>query len=399
MSLEPGDLRKLYTEKHAKSMGKRELLLIIGFAMLATGIYVATAPESPAGGLGDSFSKLFDEIRREVRGNQASTEMTTTAAHPLTAEISEIRMNIRTAQLTITGEDRADVASELFVWSNGYDEAQAKSLAAQTQLKVETAGPAMLITIAFPQPGTQRARLTLRVPSRMRIQFVETNGRLEVSNVAAVQHEMARGETLVRKVPSRVSITHRGGKLTVADVGPVRLNTRGSDVELSGVKGETVLQVQSGDVRAGDLLGPVEVESQSAEIILERFEKARDPLRIVANGGRITVRGLRTETRIEGRDAEIQIALDQAAPLAIFNSEERVEIIPPAGGYTLDAVASHGEIVIPDDLKKTIDFKDAPSENEQRASGKINGGGPVITVRNSRADIRLSPPAAASENR
>ena len=380
-------------------MGKRELLLIVGFVMLATVIYVATAPESPAGGIGDSFGKLFDEMRREVRGNQASTEMTTPAIHPLSPEITEIRINIRTAQITIAGEDRADVASELFVWSNGFDEAQAKSLAAQTQLKVETAGPAMLMTITFPEPGTQRARLTLRVPSRMRIQFVETTGRLEVSNVAAVQHELARGEMTVRKIPGRVTITHRGGKLSVADVGPVRLNTRGSDVELSGVKGETVLQVQSGDVRAGDLLGTVEVESQSAEIILERFEKSRDPLRIVANGGRIVVRGLRTETRIEGRDVEIQIALDQAAPLAIFNSEELVEITPPPGGYTLDAVASHGQIVLPDDLKNAIDFKDAAAENEQRASGKINGGGPVITVRNSRADIRLSPPAPAAEHR
>jgi hypothetical protein len=380
-------------------MGKRELLLIVGFAMLATVLYVATAPESPAGGVGDSFGKLFENIRREVRGNQASTEMTTNATHPLTSAISEIRVNIRTAQITIAGEDRADVASELFVWSNGYDEAQAKSLAAQTVLKVETAGPAMLVTIGFPQPGTQRARLTLRVPSRMRIQFVETTGRLEVSNVAAVQHEMARGETTVRQIPGKVNVTHRGGKLTVTDVGPVRLNVRGSDLELSGVKGETVLQVQSGDVRAGDLLGSIEVESQSADIILERFQKSRDPLRIVATGGKVTVRGLRTEARIEGRDAEIEVAVDQAAPLAIFNSNERVEIVPPAGGYTLDAVSSHGEIVLPDDLKKTIEFQDLPAENEQRASGKINGGGPIITVRNSRADIRLSPPAAPAENR
>ena len=380
-------------------MGKRELLLIAGFIMLATVIYVASAPVSPAGGIGDSFGKLFEEIRREVRGNQASTEMTTTAAHALTAEITEIRVNVRSAQITIAGEDRADVASELFVWSNGYDEAQAKALASQTQLKAETAGPAMLVTITFPQPGTQRARLTLRVPSRMRVQFVETNGRLDVSNVASMQHESARGETLVRKIPGRVNITHRGGKLTVADVGPVRLNTRGSDVELSGVNGETVLQVQSGDVRAGGLSGPVEVESQSADIVLERFEKSRDPLRIVANGGRVAVRGLRTEARIEGRDAEIEVALDQPAPLAIFNSNERVEIVPPPGGYTLDAVTSHGEIILPDDLKKSIEFKDTPSENEQRATGKINGGGAIITVRNSRADIRLSPPAAASENR
>jgi hypothetical protein len=379
-------------------MGKRELLLIVGFTLLATVVYVATAPERADGGARFAFGKLVDNIRREVRGNQASTEMTTTASHALAAGVSELRINVRTAQITIVGEDRADIASELFVWSNGYDDAQAKTLAAETKLKVEPAGPAMLVTITYPDPGQQRARLTLRVPSSMRVQFVETTGRLEVSNVASVQHDMARGEATVRKIPGRVNITHRGGKLTVEDVGPVRLNTRGSDVELSRVTGETVLQVQSGDIRCGDLIGPVEIEMLSADVVLERLDKTRDALRIVANGGKVVLRGLRTEARIEGRDAEINVTLDQAAPLSIFNSNERIEIVPPSSGYTLDAVASNGEIVLPDDLKKAIEFKDAPAEHEQRASGKVNGGGPVITVRNSRAEIRLSPPAAA-ENR
>ena len=379
-------------------MGKRELLLIVGFALLATVVYVATAPEQADGGARFAFGKLVDNIRREVRGNQASTEMTTTASHALPAGVSEIRMNVRTAQIIILGEDRADVASELFVWSNGYDDAQAKTLAAETKLKVEHAGPAMLVTIAYPDPGQQRARLTLRVPSSIRVQFVETTGRLEVSNVASLQHDMARGEATFRKIPGRVNITHRGGKLTVEDVGPVRLNTRGSDVELARVKGETVLQVQSGDIRCGELIGPVEVETLSADVVLERLDKTRDALRIVANGGKLVLRGLRTEARIEGRDAEISVTLDQAAPLSIFNSNERIEIVPPPAGYTLDAVASNGEIVLPEDLKNAIEFKDAPAEHEQRASGKVNGGGPVITVRNSRAEIRLSLPAAA-ENR
>ena len=380
-------------------MGKRELLLIVGFAMLATVVFVATAPERPDGGSGFTFGKMFDEIRREVRGNQASTELTTNATHPLGAGISEIRVNVRTAQITIVGEDRDDIGSELFVWSNGYDEAQAKSLAAETRLKVEPAGPAMLFTISYPDPGTQRAKLTLRVPSRLRVQFVETTGRLEVSNVASVQHDMARGEVTVQKIPGRVNVTHRGGKLTVEDVGPVKLNTRGSDVELSQVKGETVLQVQSGDVRCAELLGPIEVESLSADVVLEHLDKSRDPLRITANGGKLTVRGLRTEARIEGRDAEIEVSVDRAAPLSIFNSNEQIEIVAPSGGFTIDAVASYGEIRLADDLKEALDFKDSPSEHEQRASGKVNGGGPTITVRNSRADIRLSPPPAPAENR
>ena len=70
-------------------MGKRELLLIVGFALLATVVYVATAPEQADGGARFAFGKLVDNIRREVRGNQASTEMTTTESHALAGTTSD----------------------------------------------------------------------------------------------------------------------------------------------------------------------------------------------------------------------------------------------------------------------------------------------------------------------
>jgi hypothetical protein len=380
-------------------MGKRELLLIAVFALLGTVVYFATAPDRPDSQRRFSFRKILDEIRREVRGNQASAELTTSTQHALTSEISEIRVQVRSAQVTIIGEKRADIAAELYVWSNGFDDAQAKTLAGETRLKVEPAGPSMLVTIAYPQPGSQRARLKLRVPAHLPLQFEPTDARLEVSNVAAVDHESARGETILRQIPGRVTVTHRGGKLIVTDVGAARLNTRGSHVELARVKGETALQVQSGEIRCTELMGPVEIEAVGAEIVLDQMEKMRESIRVNATDGKVTVRGLRTGARIDGRDTEIHVAIDQAAAIAIFNIDERIDLVPPPDGYQLDAVASSGRIAVADSLKAQLTVQSGAVEKEERIAGKVNGGGPTITVRNTRGEIRIAPRTPPTEEK
>jgi hypothetical protein len=378
-------------------MGKRELLLIAGFVVLGTVVYFATAPERPDGGRRFSLGEILDDIRREVRGNQATAELTTTAQHTLRAETSELRVHVRTAQVTIIGEQREDIESELYVWSNGYDEAQAKSLAGETRLKLDPAGPSLLITISYPNPGTQRARLKLRVPSHLRLQFEPTEARLEVSNVASIDHESARGETILWQIPGRVTITHRGGKLKIADVGPVRLNTRGSAVELVRVKGEAILQLQSGEVRCADLSGPVEIEALSSDVVLE-LANTRDTIRVNATDGKITVRGLRTLARIDGRETEMAIEVDRAAPIAVFNSGEDIALVPPDGGYQLDALAAGGRITVADPLKGQL-TAEQPAEDEERVSGKVGGGGPTITLRNTRGDIRIAPRAPLTEEK
>ena len=379
-------------------MGKRELLLIAGFIVLGTVVYLATAPDRPDRDRGFSVGRFIEKIRREIRGNQASAELTTTAQHQLPRETTELRLQVRTAQVTIIGEERTDIASELYVWSNGYDEAQAKSLAGETRLRHDQAGPSLSFSIAYPNPGTQRARLKLRVPSHLRVQFEPTETRLEVSNIAALDHKSARGETILRQIPGRVTIAHRGGKLTIADVGPLRLTARGSTVELSRVNGEATLQLQSGDVRGAELSGPLEIEAIASDIVLEHLENTREAIRVNATDGKVTMRGLRTQTRIDGRNTEVNIALDGAAPVAVFNSEENIELFAPPGGYQLDAVAKDGRIALADPLKAQVTVE-TPAENEERVSGKINGGGPTITLRNTRGDIRIAPRPGSTEDK
>ena len=95
--------------------------------------------------------------------------------------------------------------------------------------------------------------------------------------------------------------------------------------------------------------------------------------------------GLRTDTRIDGRDTRIVVTIDQPAPVAIYNeAEEPMDVTLPAGGFQLDALATDGRLTVPEGL---ADVK--TTENEQRASAVIGGGGPTLTLRAKRGNITI----------
>jgi hypothetical protein len=375
-------------------MGKRELLLIVGFILFGAAIYQFTKPATAPGQRGFSISRIIDEIRREVGGNRANAEVVSTNNHPLSPTVSELRINITSAQITVVGEDRGDMASELRVRSTGYDDAEAQLLAKSTTLGVENLSESVIATINYPKPGSQRATLVLRVPSRLRIRVEPNIGRLEIGNVAGAEIVNARGETIIKGVAARVTLTHRGGDLTVDDVGSVRLNARGSDVRLSKVRGEAMLQLLAGDLRAGEIVGPLEIESNDTDVTLEKLGDVKGVLRVNAVAGQLTVRGLRSEARVDGRGSEIDVQLERPTALSIYNSNEPIDITVPPGGFQLDAVAASGEITIAPSLQSEIAVSAAAEpEKEQRAAGKVNGGGPAITIRSTRGDIRVNAPA------
>lgn len=368
-------------------MGKRELLLIAAFVVVGAVVYQFTAPPPAAGERSFQPGQVIEHIRRAIRGNRASAEVVTRSTHPVDASVSEVRFDLKSANLTIVGEDRSDIDAELLVHSNAYDNEEAQSTAKQTSLKVDRAGARLALSVSYPGPGIQRATVTLKVPQRLAVRLQGGGGELAISHVSALELGGARGKVEIEDISGLVSGSHRGGELHITNAGTIKLTTTGTDAAVERVHGEMTMTMRGGELKCGDPAGPIDLDTNGTDIALERLEKTTSIVHITAVGGSLEVKGLRTEGRFDVRGADVDVSIDRAAPLAIYSEGgDAIEITPPPGGYLLDAVASEGTIKLP---PGTLDV--ASSEQEHRATGPINGGGPTITIRSKRGDITVKP--------
>jgi hypothetical protein len=370
-------------------MGKRELLLIIAFAVVGVIVYQATAPAPPAGSRNVTVGGLLEKMRRAVRGNPASAELTTTRSYPIDPAVTDLRLRLRSATITIEGEDRADVGVELLARSNGYDDAEAQSLVKQVVVKMDPAGSVMIASIQYPDPGEQRATVKLKIPSRLRVRLDES-GSATVTGVAALELGMVRGTTSVTRVAGAVSGAHRFGDLAVNDVGTVKLTTQGSETKVSGAR-DVAMTSRGGELRIAGVTGALEIESNQADVIVEKLDVLSSPIRVNANGGTVTFKGLRSDARIDGRNTDLEVTMDRPATVAIYNEgTEDIVLTPPPGGYKLDALVREGRLTPPDLIAKLgLTPVSNDESKEVRANGAVGGGGPTITLRAMRGDIVL----------
>jgi putative adhesin len=366
-------------------MGKRELLLIAAFLIAGAIVYQVTAPPPAPGERSFSPSGLLEHFRRGVRGNRASAEVKTRSTHPVEAGVTELRLALRSGDVTITGEARGDIDAEFRVWSNGYDDAEAQRLAKESALIIDRAGSRLVLQATYPDAGSQRGTIVLKVPSSLSISFDGGSGELSIARVATVDLGNARGRGELREISGRVSGTFRGGELRVINAGSLKLTTNGAEVRVEQIRGETTLNTRGGELKGSDLAGPIDIDSAGTDIVLEKLDKTSGILRINAVSGSVTVKGLRTEGRIDVRGADVAVEVERAAPLAIYSEGgDPIEITPPPGGYQLDAVANDGTITVP---AGTLEV--ATSGQERRATGPVNGGGPTITIRSARGNITV----------
>jgi DUF4097 and DUF4098 domain-containing protein YvlB len=281
----------------------------------------------------------------------------------------------------------------LRVWSNGFDSAEAERYARETTLKVSDSGSIVSIEIHYPEEARQRANLVLRVPARMRLQVARYSGRLNITNAAAAELLDTRGTTTVRQIAGGVIAAHRGGDLTIADAGAVKLNTRGSDVNVSRIRGNVSIQAQAGEVRGSELGGTLDIETSATDVTLDKLETTPGPIRVNASAGEVRLRGVSAETRIDARNTLIDLVIEQPAAITVYSEDEDVTITAPRAGYRLDATVKGGQLTAPEPLEVTA------SDDEQRAAGSMDGGGPTLTLRVTRADLRVRAPEPAKVQR
>ncbi len=371
-------------------MGKRELVLISLFVVLGIGVYQFTAPPPPPGSEGVSLGGIIKNMRRAIQGARASATANSEQKAAVDPDLHLLRVNIpRSSDITITGEDRADVAAEVHVSARGFDTAEATVLASGAKLKLERIGDALVMsleTVTMRSAQMVQATIVLKVPRRLALRVEPHLGRFVVSGLASAEIMASRGETRISEIAGHVTLTHSGDALEIEHVDSLKLNTRNSHGTVKRVAGLFALEAVGGELTLSEVIGPVEVEARNTDMRMYGLKALKAPLRFNGTGGQLHVDGLRVEARIDGRNTDIDVTMDAPAPVTIYNRGD-INITAPPGGYTLDAVSTDGRVRIDEGGLTPAE------EADQHATGKVHGGGPALTLRATGGSITVRKPA------
>jgi DUF4097 and DUF4098 domain-containing protein YvlB len=292
------------------------------------------------------------------------------------------------------------------------NDADSRKFDTQTQPQFSTAGAIVTLNANTGGAGTQPVRSDLQIflPAKAAVDVATRRGDVTVATrTGDVKVSTTRGDVTAKAITGNVGLDVRRGSVRVNDVtGDVTVDGRIDDTTISDVKGSVhltgdyfgqmmlshiakgvsfqssrtsmemaavpgELTLESGELRAKTITGPVSVATRSKEIHLEnvsgdvKIENSNGPVD-VRSGGRLGQMDI-TTTR-----ADVQVA------------------VPPQASFQLDARTRRGDI--------QTDFS-VPVQNqnrdEQTATAVIGKGGPQVRIVTTNGTIEVRKSSAVSE--
>ena len=227
-----------------------------------------------------------------------------------------------------------------------------------------------------------------------------------------------RGDVTVAGMAGSVEVNHHRGEVNINDhTGNVSLNLDGSSVRLAQVKGDVTIQGKANEVAVEDVDGEVHLNGEFQESVrLVRisktvsFHSARTemefsrldgrldldsgdlradsmigPMRLTTRSKDVALEGLSGDLRLEDSNGTVEVGLRKPGNIQIDNRKGDVQVsIPPNTAVKIEARTRQGEI--------SSDFDEIKVDNhdkESSASGSIGVNGPRLAMNCEKGSIEI----------
>jgi DUF4097 and DUF4098 domain-containing protein YvlB len=227
-----------------------------------------------------------------------------------------------------------------------------------------------------------------------------------------------RGEVTIAGMSSNVEINHRRGEVNINDhTGNISLNLERSSARMAHVKGDVTIQGRANDVAVEDVDGAVHLNGEFMESVrLVRVSKtvsfhssrtdmefsrldgrldldSKDlradslagPMRLTTRSKDITLEGLSGDLRLEDSNGTVEVGLHKPGNIQIDNRKGDVQVsIPPNTAIKVEARTREGEI--------QSDFDEIKVDNRNRessASGSLGTNGPKLVLNCDKGTIEI----------
>ncbi len=143
-----------------------------------------------------------------------------------------------------------------------------------------------------------------------------------------------------------------------------------TDMDFSRLDGD--LDLDSGDLQASGLIGPLRLKTRSKDV-------------------RLT--GVSGDVRLQDENGSVELRMNKMGSMQVENRKGDIQIyLPDKAGFQVDARARNGEVETDFDQLKIDDAND-----QATATGTIGGGGPHLVVNNEHGTIEIRKASTAAE--
>jgi DUF4097 and DUF4098 domain-containing protein YvlB len=261
---------------------------------------------------------------------------------------------------------------------------------------------------------------------------VSTDLDIYVPASVSVSVTSSHGDVTIAGMSGSIDINHRRGEVNVNDhTGSISLNLDGSSARLAHVKGDVTIQGKAKEVAVEDVDGEVHltgdfqesvrlvrvsktVSFHSARTDMEfsrldgrldldsgdlRADSLTGPMRLTTRSKDVALEGLSGDLRLQDSNGTVEVGLRKPGNIQIDNRKGDVQIsVPPNTAVKVEARAHEGEI--------SSDFEEIKVDNhgrESSASGSIGVDGPRLALNCEKGSIEIrkgtvgmaAPPAPA----
>ncbi len=215
--------------------------------------------------------------------------------------------------------------------------------------------------------------------NRLRVEFT-----IEVPHKFNVDVKTGGGSIDARNLDGRAEVRTSGGSIKAFDItGPVMAKTSGGSITAEKIGDEVTLHTSGGSIRLRDIDGPAECITSGGSI---RAQKVRGDLIAHTSGGGIRlieIYGV-VDASTSGGSVEAEVVGQPDAPMTLKSSGGSITLrLDPDVRAEIDAKTSGGRV------RSELPVMVQGEIGRSHLQGKLNGGGPLITLKTSGGGIRI----------
>lgn len=316
--------------------------------------------------------------------------------------------------VTVNSWDEKDIKVIVHKRLVADNEQQSKEVDGQTRPTIAVAGNLVTVNANTTGAGDQHAVTTdleITVPRNVAVDIATQHGDVSVgSHDAEVKVSNSHGDVALDSVSGNTSVVMRKGSLTAAHIkGDLSVDGRLDDTNISDVSGNLVMTGDYfGDMTLAGIKQSVRFKSSRTELEFSRLDgdlsmesgdlqakSLMGPLRLITKSKDIHLDNVSGDIKLEDSNGSVEVHADKLplGSMQIDNSKGDIQVVVPAGAaFNLNAHTRDGDIETDFDQIK-VNSQDGQST----ASGSVGSGASRLQINNQYGSIEVRKSGGATE--